>query len=476
MMTETVADRRLHPGTVPLRFLKNAPSTVLGLPAFLGFATDIGIWRVVAGALAIALVSLVGGWIAWARFRYGVGPGGIVIESGILNRSRRSIPFERIQDVDIERGPLARLFGLAKLRIETGGADKDEGTLDSVTLAEAERLQAALKTRHAVMADAATATDEPVIFAMDVPRVALAGLFNFSMVWLAGIFAAAQTLGDLLPFTLDDWAAMTGLSDGRAAERFTPGAIAAALVLALLLGTISGLVATMLREFGFTLALVAQGFRRRRGLLTKSEVTIPRRRIQLGLLKSGPISRRLGWWALSVQTMGAQEAEGGKQPVAPFARMNEVERVLAEARPLRLPAASAMTRVSRNYVWKAAITRAPLALLIGGAAVVTPFAWPLLPVVALLLLGAILERRAHRYALDRDLLFVERGFVTRRVWLAPAASAQTVSVSRSWLQRRLGTATLLVDTAGASLLSDPRIVDLREAVARDLAAEVVARI
>lgn len=474
MSADGVADRRLHPATVPLRFLKSAPSTVLGIPAILGFATDVGIWRVVAGALTIALVTFVIGWVAWLRFRYGVGPEGIVIESGIFNRSRRSIPFERIQDVDIERTPLARVFGLAKLRIETGGADKDEGALDSVTLAEAERLKTVLKTRDAGAA-AIVETAEAALFAMDVRRVLFAGVFNFSLAWLAAIFAAAHTLGDLLPFTLDDWAQMLGLSEGRAAERFTAPVIAAALLLAVILGTVSGLVATMLREFGFMLTRAPQGFRRKRGLLTKSEVTIPRRRVQLGLVKAGPVTRALGWWSLSFQTLGGQDAQGGKQAVAPFARRAEFAPILADAAPLRVPNETTLEPVSRRYVWKALILRAPFIAAIVVAGVIIPPALALLPVAVLLAAGAVLERRAHRYALDGDMLFVQRGFVTRALWLVPAASAQSVSVSRSWLQRRLGTATVLVDTPGASMLSDPRIVDLNEPRARELAAAVLAR-
>src|SRR3546814_11891248 len=84
-------------------------------------------------------------WIIWSRFRYGVGPGEIVIEKGLLHRTRRSIPFERIQDVDIERGPLQRLFGLAKVKIENGGSGKAEGMLDSVTLDEADRLRGIIR-------------------------------------------------------------------------------------------------------------------------------------------------------------------------------------------------------------------------------------------------------------------------------------------------------------------------------------------
>lgn len=472
-MSETLADRRLHPATVLLGFLKNAPSTVLGLPAFLTFATDVGIGEVLLAAAGLTLVSTFANWLYWRSFRYGVGPAGVVIQSGILNRSRRTIPFERIQDVDIEQGPLARLFGLARLRIETGGADKNEGALDSVSLAEAERLRVQLKGRAGEAADVVAHQAAP-LFSISAGRVLLSGLFNFSMVWLAGIFAILQTLDDFLPLSLEDMARMFGLTGASAAERFSPPVIAAAALLALLLGVVSGIVQTFARDYGFALTLVPEGLRRKRGLLTRSEVTIPRRRVQLGLVASGPIARALGWWSLSLQTLGGEDENKGKQAAAPFARLSEIAPILGAVTPLRMPERDTLKRVSGGHAIRKLILRAPLLLALAAVAAALPPLWPLLLTAPVIVTGALLERRAHRYALDGDMLFVERGLLKRASWLVPVASAQTISVSRSWLQRRLGIATLLVDTPGAAVLSDPRIVDLDLDIARSLAKRLRA--
>ena len=55
------------------------------------------------------------------------------------------------------------------------------------------------------------------------------------------------------------------------------------------------------------------------------------------------------------------------------------------------------------------------------------------------------------------------------------ANAQSVSLSRSWLQRRLALATLAIDTAGAPSFGGPRIVDLPIERARELSALVLAQ-
>ena len=117
MTGETLADRRLHPGTLFIRFIRQVPEYVVGAPALIALASDAGIGRILLIALAGALIALVATLLTWLRFRYGLGEGEIVIESGVLHRQRRVIPFDRIQDIDIEQRLLARLFGLARVRI-----------------------------------------------------------------------------------------------------------------------------------------------------------------------------------------------------------------------------------------------------------------------------------------------------------------------------------------------------------------------
>ncbi|HYD38554.1 MAG TPA: PH domain-containing protein [Allosphingosinicella sp.] len=474
------AERRLHPATIALRFVKEAPSTVLALPAGLAFASRSGLSGALLLAAALGAALLFAKWLAWRRFRYRVGVAEIVIESGVLHRNRRSIPFDRVQDVDIERTFLARLFGLAKVRIETGAGGRDEGLLDSVSLAEAHRLRETVRARRADRdsgaedgAEAATPPASELLFAMDVPRVLLFGAFNFSLVYIAGLFALLQTFDRLLPFDIYDPARWVGLVGDYLPSRWTLGAIAAVLLVAALLGSLAGILRTLARDHGYRLSLEGDRFRRERGLFTRSEAVISRRRVQLALVSGGPLRGLFGWSGLSFQTLGSGSDRSGHQSAAPFATRSEVERVLAEAPPLRLPPPPELAPVSRRHIVRSAAARLGPAVV----AIVALSAWErtallLLALLPLLAAGAALERRHHRYALDGPLLFVARGVWRRRLWIVPLSKVQSISVSRGVLQRRLGLATLAIDTAGASMVNAPRIVDLRIAEAESLAVEI----
>jgi putative membrane protein len=475
-----VADRRLHPGTMALRILKGLPQTLLLFPAILTAASNVRWYYFLPIAAASLAVSALAGWIAWRRFLYGVAPGELVIERGLIQRSRRTIPFERIQDVDFEQGPLHRLFGLVRLRFETGGEGGDEGTLDSVTVAEAERLRTAIRAgRGQAVSNVSSpgAVDGAPLFAMDIGRVILFGLFNFSMLWLAGIFAMLQTASSWLPFDLYDISAWLGLAERNLGGRVTAGAIVGVLLLAIVLGLASGVVSTLARDFGFRLALEPAGFRRQRGLLTRSEMLIPRARIQLALIQSGPLRRMLGWQSLRFQTlgMGKAAADGGLQDAAPFARAEEVDAILATTGRLGRPDPVQLVRVSRRHVWKAVILAALVPLV---AVIVATMVMPVLILTALavppLVIFAIVERRCHRYARDETLLFVQTGYWRRRIWIVPVEAIQAVTIRRSWLQRRLDLATLEFDTAGASY-GGPAIRDVDTGLAVALADTVTER-
>ncbi|UZK68526.1 PH domain-containing protein [Sphingomonas sp. S1-29] len=476
------APRRLHPGTVLLGILRQAPSTLLGLPAILAVTSEFPWYYVIALALVATLVTGLFKWLDWRRFTYALTDDSVVIESGLLSRNRRIIPFERVLDVDIERKLLARIFGLAKVKLETGGSGEDEGDLDSVSLTEAYRLREVIRRRGVAVdsAPAASAEASPIVFAMGVPRVVLWGLFNFSLVWLGVLFGTLQYFEDWLGFDFTKrsfWRQLFART-----ELTTDWTVLAWLVAGIAiasLGVVAGLVRTVLRDFGFTLRDEDGRYRRSRGLLTHSEVVIALRRVQLAVIDTGWVRRRLGWSRLKLQTMGG-EGETGTPEVAPFARDDEVDRLLA---PLRMVRADpeALTRVSSGHVWRAVLRHVgvPAVAIVIGSFFALPilFALPLLlPVLAV----ALLRRRYHRYglageALPGNALYVQRGVLTRKQWIVPVHNVQVVTIRRSWLQRRLGVATLHPDTAGGAVLDGASVRDIRVGDAWALAAALRER-
>src|SRR5262249_42474140 len=70
------------------------------------------------------------------------------IETGLLRRDSRQLPVTRIQAVDVARPFLARILGLASLRIRMAGAGKGGDKLAYLSLGEATRVRAVVLARH----------------------------------------------------------------------------------------------------------------------------------------------------------------------------------------------------------------------------------------------------------------------------------------------------------------------------------------
>ncbi len=96
----------------------------------------------------ILLVVIIGWAYVWARLRYKfykyeLTENAFQSERGVLYKKQVFIPYERIQNVDIERRLLYRMLGLSLLSIQTaGGTGSSEGSLPGITPEKAEELRA----------------------------------------------------------------------------------------------------------------------------------------------------------------------------------------------------------------------------------------------------------------------------------------------------------------------------------------------
>ena len=439
--------RRLHPIIPIISLIRQLPEMLVPAAGLVALSWDESFdtrFLGVGGLLTAVLVFKV---LSWWRFTYTLMPNEMYIESGVFSRNRRSIPWDRVQDVEIERGPLARVVGLAKVKLQTGGSGSDEGLLDSIALADAVALRDEIRARRGgtIAPAAQEPVAEPPVFRMTLPRILQAGLFNFSVIWLAVIGGATQYFGQWLP-SREEIGAWIGLHEQQIWGMVGPVTILMALMLFLVVSTVAGVIEMLVRNYGFTLSLEHRTLRRVRGLITRSEVAIPLRRIQAARTVSHWLRRRWGLCRVEVQSMGAF---GGMEELAPLASASEAEHLLSIAGDFRRIAPEHFTPVAAVHRWYDARTEAlPLAL----CALIAGLVWP--PAFWGLVLAALwgtvqtIAARPHGWRVAGDLLQVRQGWFSQDHWLLPLANIQSVSLSIGPVQRRLGLATVAIDSAG----------------------------
>ena len=421
------------------------------------------VW-IAVGVILLALAVQIGvAWLKWHRLTFHVGAEDIRVESGVLARAARSVPYERIQDVSLEQGPLARLFGLVEVRFETGAGGADDLALTYLTAAEGEELRELVRARRdgmpeAVDAEEADTPPAPVLFAMGPRRVVTFGLFEFSLAVIAVLFGVTQQLDFLLPFDIWDFdlwqerlagqgAQLAGLG---VAAQVLGGLLAAASLVAL--GLATGVVRTTLREWGFVLERTDKGFRRRRGLLTRTDVVMPVHRVQAMTLGTRLLRRLFGWHGLSFVSL-AQDAGSANHVVAPFGKIEELWPVAA---------AAGFTPPSPQAEWHRACTAyrfdslllAGLVGLIPAAALVGAgqYAFALIPLAigVALATGDWIAWRNTLHTLDARQILSRRGWLAPRLDIAPRIKLQSVDFRQGPLGRWHGYGTLHLGLAGGT--------------------------
>lgn len=78
----------------------------------------------VLGLVLVVSIILAYPVLYYLLFYYEVMENSITVNSGILFRQYETVPFDRIQVIDNERGPLLWLFGLTELEIWTASPDQ----------------------------------------------------------------------------------------------------------------------------------------------------------------------------------------------------------------------------------------------------------------------------------------------------------------------------------------------------------------
>jgi putative membrane protein len=348
--------------------------------------------------LAATLLAVAISFLAWRQTRYRLTATELQIDSGVLQRRSRRVPLARLQTVDVVRPIVARVLGLAELRLEVVGGGRTEAPL--AYLAE----DAAQALRARLLAAVAGRVDEVVPESHEGVLVRVPTGTLVASVLLGWPIVATVVLVVVLAVSI--------AVQPRAA---IPIGLAA-------LPTYAGFVTVsarrVLQEYGFTVAESPDGLRLRHGLLDTRSQTIPAGRVQTIRLLEPLLWRPFGWVRVEVDVAGYSGGRGEQQaathallPVAPRAFAEAlVGRVLGGGLPV--PAAPVPTRAR----W-----RAPL------------------------------SRRRLRAGLDDRHLVTTHGVLTTTTDVVPLAKIQSVRITSGPWQRRLRLATVHADTAGRGL-------------------------
>jgi putative membrane protein len=362
------------------------------------------------GLLAMLVAGLVYGTTSWLRTKYWIEADELRVDTGVVSRQSRRIRVDRLQGVDIAQPFVARVFGLAELRMDVAGGGAREGSLAFLSLKEAQALRETLLARRdnvrARKAGAVEGAAPDEDGSREVRPDREVARLDLGTLMISLLLSPETVLFVIAGLALGVTFAVVGELGG----------------IAVLLPVVGGVALTQFRRlsafYGFTVSQTASGLQVRRGLFELDAQTITLARVQ-GVVVTEPFMwRPMGWARLDVAVAGYAKLENDGKPsastVMPVAARAEVlvlaRRLLAEAGSPD-PDAVPLSPAPRRARW------------------LVPVRW-----------------RSLLSGVGEDLVVSREGLLTRRTHVVPHARVQSLRLEQGPWQRRLGLADLLVDS------------------------------
>jgi putative membrane protein len=263
------------------------------LPALLGIAVlsvvTADSWKDYVYQVVVTAGLVVAGLVRWLVTRWKLDGETLRIETGLLRRDSRQLPMTRIQAVDVVRPFLARVLGLAALRLRMAGAGKGGDQLAYLSLGEATRLRGVLLAGHHGLDPATPEPAERPLITVPAGRVVGSTLLRAAPRFLA-LAVVATVAAEATPALFVTSESLLGLTA---------------------LGLVTRTWQQVTGRYGFTVATSHDGIRIRRGLLSTVAETVPFRRVQAVRLVQPLLWRPFGWCRLVVYVAGVAGRNSG---------------------------------------------------------------------------------------------------------------------------------------------------------------------
>ncbi|WP_242438806.1 PH domain-containing protein [Streptomyces sp. CB00455] len=386
-------ERRLHPFT-PLRRAWVPIAATVGVIAQQGdragqWIADLSTLLRLAAVAGLVLVFGVYGFLSWWFTHYAVTDTELRIRSGLIFRRAAHIRLDRIQAIDVTRPLLARLTGVASLRLDVIGAEaKDELAFLGEPQAVALRAELLARAAGFAPAEAVRLGEAPERELLRVrPRDVVVSLLLSLGVW------AALAGGIAMP-VLVWW--------------FSSNPWVAVFTLLPMLGAVwAGTAGRFLTEYDWTVAESPDGLRLDHGLLDRAHETVPPGRVQSVRIVEPLLWRRRDWVRVELAVAGSKNGV-----LVPVASRAAAHAVIARVLPgVDLAALSFSGSPARGARW------------------VVPVWW-----------------KGYALAVSPDVFAARHGRLCRRTEVVPHAKVQSVRLTQGPWERARGLADLHVDT------------------------------
>ena len=428
--------------------------------------TENSWWNI--AVLSLTGISLVGSIIAYFKFYYHVDEDSLMINKGVIRKTKLDIPFERIQTINFEQNILHQLFNVVGVKIDTAGSVSNEVAIDALDKPRAEALRSFILEKKASLSPNQSAEfqssqaglieeiaeEKNILLHLKIGDLLKIGVSENHLRTAAIMLAiGGGFIGDIEDALGMDVFEGIGswVGSGLGAIFFF---IFIFIPFFLVLSFFISLIRTVLRYYDLKFWENKRGYKVVSGLFTRKEVSILKQKIQILEWATNPLRQVFGIFTLYLKQASSVEVNTSKTVSVPGCYEAQVDNIKYDYIPKGMWDQLQSFAVDKHYlIWHLLYVCFLPTIAWFALRYFTGFSnyFFIVMYFCASLLMVILAYRKRKFHLNEHIIQSSSGIFGNREKLLQLFKIQSVSLRQSIYQRRRSLASLILHTASGNV-------------------------
>lgn len=454
-----------------IKFLRQAASRFWPLVIFIVFNRGDSYMAYLFGTLlVISCIQLVLSLISYFNYYFHVKGNELLIQKGVLQKTKLNIPLDRIQTINFNQNILHQILNVVSVEVDTAGSSKSELSIDALSREHAEALRNYILQKKEALnktsaetpeeidgetpATPAIRTPDKLVFSMGPVDLIKVGVsqnhIRTALVLLGSIFGLLQFFDDVK----DDWYNYVAEEVVNFQMIYGWMWVFIAAIVLLVAAFIGSMFRTALQYFNLKLWQTEKGFKIIAGLLNRKEQSAAHQKIQIIRWFTDPLKQIFGLFTVNLYQASSLEVSTKRSISIPGCYEQQLEEIISTNFPQELRQNYNEHTISPRIISRHVLYFGIVPALAGIVFQATQADWQALWFLMWIPIVWLLSRRFQmrwRWWINEGTLMTRSGIIGTKHTLVHLYKTQATKISQSPYQRRHQLATLTLYTAAGHI-------------------------
>lgn len=417
---------------------------------------------VILGFILLLLLQLLYSYKSYLNFKFHVENQRFFLRHGVFKFTDTDIPFDRIQNININQNLIQQMLNVVGFEIETAGQGSAEIKIKALSREDAVALKQLLLKNKSKSPDSeetetieetANSTSE-ILFKLDIGRLLKVGL---SANYLKGFGLVFVFIMTLFQYVEDIF---SNIYDVDVSETYidkvpeTLSFILVFFVLIIIASFMVTVVSTIVRYFELKITKINRDFEVEYGLFKRINQVIKKSKTQVFEVETNPIKDLFSIKNVFISQASSEEVNDKKKIGLAGVSDDEIEVLFCSLFDLNYKQEFVISKSSKRLMFRLTIRYA----IIVGAIATGLFFWQgiFISLIMCVLLLSVFVLIAYKtvkksyVGVNHDLVFINSGSIHTNKKFIATYKIQSVALKRNWYQQRNKHADLIIYTASGS--------------------------